>query len=229
MKAPPQPDVQRVALYARVSTEDQAERGTIDAQRTFLAKFAGLYQLDVADEYVDDGYSGTLALDQRPEGRRVLEDAGRGDFTTVLVYRLDRLGRSLRALLDAHDALERAGVTVRSATEPFDTSTPIGKFLFQLLASLAELEKSTIIERTTMGRDRVARLGKWTNGPVPAGYDLDGEGRPVPSASPLTTVTPARARSATMLSVTPRPYAVSRRVPTTATAHSSATLSSPCR
>ena len=84
-------------------------------------------------------------------------------------------------LLDAHSDLERFGVTIRSATEPFDTGTAIGKFLFQLLASLAELEKSTITERMTMGRDRVAKQGKWTGGPVPFGYDVGADDCLVPS------------------------------------------------
>ena len=79
-------------------------------------------------------------------------------------------------LLDAHDTLSDCGVAIRSATERFDTSSPIGSFLFQLLASLAELEKSTISERTSRGRDRVTAHGKWTCGPIPFGYDLDDKG-----------------------------------------------------
>ena len=181
MKSLARPEPLRVALYARVSTEDQADRGTIQAQLALLRNLAQAYGWEVIGEYVDDGFSGTLPLDQRPDGRRLLEDARNGRFSAVIAYRLDRLGRSLRALLDAHDALERAGVTIRSATEPFDTSTPIGTFLFQLLASLAELERSTMQERMTMGRDRVARDGKWTGGPIPFGYDVDADGYLVPS------------------------------------------------
>lgn len=171
----------RVAAYCRVSSEDQAERQTIDAQRDFLARYVDLHQIDCHDVYVDDGVSGTIPLQDRPDGRRLLSDAQAGRFGSVLVYRLDRLGRDLRSLLEAHDQLETAGVAIRSATEPFDTSTPIGQFLFQLLGSLAELEKSTIVERMTLGRDRVARAGKWTNGYVPLGYDLDAAGCLVPS------------------------------------------------
>jgi site-specific DNA recombinase len=72
-----------VALYMRVSSEDQADRGTIDAQRDFLRQFASLYQLPVADEYADDGISGTLPLGGRPEGRRLLQDAEAGRFGVV--------------------------------------------------------------------------------------------------------------------------------------------------
>jgi site-specific DNA recombinase len=172
----------QVALYMRVSSEDQAERGTIGAQRDFLRQFATLYSLPVIEEYEDDGITGTLPLSQRPAGRRLLDDAQHGRFGCVLVYRVDRLGRSLTALLDAHMMLAQTGITIRSATEPFDTSTPIGTFLFQLLGSLAELDKATIIERMTLGRDRVARNGKWTGGTIPLGYDLDTDGRLVPSS-----------------------------------------------
>ena len=178
-RTPDQP--RRIALYARVSTEDQAERGTIQGQLDFLRSYVGLYGLSVVHEYIDDGWSGTTPLSQRPDGRQLLADATAGAFDEVLVYRLDRLGRSLRTLLEAHGALEAAGVTIRSATEPFDTGTPIGRFLFQLLGSLAELERSTISERMNMGRDRVARAGKWTGGPVPFGYDLDADGCLIPS------------------------------------------------
>src|SRR5262252_6251807 len=134
---------EKVALYMRVSSEEQAERGTIEAQRDFLRQFTRLYDLAVFDVYADDGVSGLVPLDERPDGRRLLADASTGAFRQVIVTRVDRLSRSLAVLLAAHTALSDHDVTIRSATEPFDTSTPIGKFLFQLLGSMAELEKST--------------------------------------------------------------------------------------
>src|SRR3954470_3228176 len=83
-----------VAIYARVSTEDQAERATIKSQLDFLRRFVDLHDLPVAGEYVDDGISGTVPLADRSEGQRLLLDAEAGRFGVVLVYRLDRLGRS---------------------------------------------------------------------------------------------------------------------------------------
>ena len=151
-----------------MSTEDQAERATIQSQLDFLRRYVSLHELPVAGEYVDDGISGTVPLAGRPEGQRLLIDAEAGRFGAVLVYRLDRLGRDLRSLLDAHDALNGSGVAIRSGTEPIDTSSPIGEFIFSLLGSLAELEKSTIAERTSLGRNRVASAGGYTGGPSPS-------------------------------------------------------------
>jgi site-specific DNA recombinase len=84
-------------------------------------------------------------------------------------------------LLDGYTVLEAAGVVFKSATEPFDTSTPMGKFLFQLLGSMAELDRATLLDQMSMGRDRVARAGKWTDGPIPRGYTVDTAGCLVPS------------------------------------------------
>jgi site-specific DNA recombinase len=123
-----------VALYLRVSSEEQRDRETIKIQDDFLEQYRSLYELGVADIYKDDGISGTIPLQERPEGRRLLEDAKAGNFDTVLVYRLDRLGRSLLVIVDAHDRLQAAGVALRSATEPIDTSTPSGRLIFQMLA-----------------------------------------------------------------------------------------------
>lgn len=172
----------RVALYLRTSTDEQADRETIQNQRDFLRGFTSLYQLNVVATYEDDGWSGTLALADRPAGRQLLEDARAKRFDEVLVYRLDRLARKLVVLLDAHGALDTLGVTIRSGTEPFDTSTPVGRLLFQLLGAIAEWERSSIAERMALGRNRVARAGKWTGGPVPLGYDVGADGCLVPSA-----------------------------------------------
>src|SRR5437773_10314643 len=85
----------RVALYCRVSSEDQAERGTIGAQRTLLQDLANTFKWDVAQLYEDDGVSGTVLLADRPQGRRLLEDARVGRFSEVVFFRIDRLARSL--------------------------------------------------------------------------------------------------------------------------------------
>src|SRR5215211_5484127 len=166
---------ERVALLMRVSSEEQRERETIEIQDEFLSQYCDLYELEVAETYKDDGMSGTIPLHERPEGRRLLEDAKAGKFQIVLVYKLDRLGRSLLVIVDAHDRLQEAGVALRSATEPIDTSTPSGRLIFQMLASFAEYERGTIRERTQAGLHRAYRGGKQL-GMIPYGYDIAPDG-----------------------------------------------------
>lgn len=167
---------ERVALYMRVSSEEQRDRETIEIQREFLQEYCRLYGLEVAQVYADDGVSGTIPLHERPEGGRLLEDAKGGKFSTLLVYRLDRLGRSLLVIVDAHDRLQAFGVALKTATEPIDTSNPSGRLIFQMLASFAEYERETIRERTRAGLHRAFRGGRHF-GVVPYGYRADDQGR----------------------------------------------------
>src|SRR5215218_7567209 len=161
--------LERVALYMRVSSEEQRDRETIEIQREFLQEYCCLYRLEVAQVYADDGLSGTIPLHERPEGGRLLEDAKEGKFSTLLIYRLDRLGRSLLVIVDAHDRLQAFGVALKSATEPIDTSNPSGRLIFQMLASFAEFERESIRERTQAGLHRALRNGKFV-GRLPYGY-----------------------------------------------------------
>ena len=115
------------AVYCRVSSDEQRERQTINTQREFAERYCDLNQTPVHDYYLDDAVSGTVPLEQRPEGARLMADAAAKAFDTVLVYKLDRLGRDARATLNAVGDLEALGVQVRSLTESFDTSTPAGR------------------------------------------------------------------------------------------------------
>jgi site-specific DNA recombinase len=166
---------ERVALYLRVSSEEQRDRETIELQRDFLEQYCNLHELEVTDVYEDNGVSGTVPVHERSEGRQLLEDAKGGGFSAVLVYRLDRLGRSLLVIVDAHDRLEEAGVAMRSGTEPIDTSNPSGRLIFQMLASFAEFERASIRERTQAGLHRALRNGKQL-GMIPYGYDIAPDG-----------------------------------------------------
>src|ERR671917_1222973 len=166
---------ERVALLLRVSSEEQRERETIELQEEFLGQYCALYDFEVAEIYKDDGVSGTIPLHERPEGRRLLEDASAGKFDAVLVYKLDRLGRTLLVMVDAHDRLQEAGVALRSATEPIDTSTPSGRLIFQMLASFAEYDRENIAERTRAGLHRSLR-NRRHGGTIPYGYNLAPDG-----------------------------------------------------
>ncbi len=95
-----------VAIYLRVSTEEQRERQSIETQREFAQRYCSLHSLSVFRVYADDGISGTVPLERRTEGSQILKDARAGKFTQLLIYRLDRLGRETRLILNAVDELE---------------------------------------------------------------------------------------------------------------------------
>jgi site-specific DNA recombinase len=173
------------AVYCRVSTDEQAESGTIQNQIEFARHYCDLHDLPIFGVYADDGVSGTVPLQERPSGSNLISDAKSGKFDVALVYRIDRLARRLKLLLDAYEELEVAKVGLRSMTEPIDTTTPIGRFIFQLLGSIAELERETIIERSVLGTNRLAAQGRWLGGIVPYGYSVDEDGYLQVSEKPL--------------------------------------------
>jgi len=171
----------RVAFYGRVSTEEQADRGNITNQVEFAKKYFDLHgpseNIEGYEMYLDEGVSGTVPLEERPEGARLLADAQGGKFVAVYFYRLDRLARSTQIVLNTYNDLEKQNISIKSMTEAFDTGTPVGKFFMTLLASIAALERDTILERTQLGKERKAREGYWTSGPPPYGYRIGDDGR----------------------------------------------------
>lgn len=177
-----------VAVYMRVSSEEQRERQSIETQRDFAAKYRDLHGIQVYDTYPDDGISGIVPIDQRPGMIRLFADARQGRFDQVLVYKLDRLGRETLLILQAVDALKKLGVRVRSMTEEFDSATATGNLMLTLLSGFAAHEREVIRERSVAGTNRLAEAGAWLGGIVPYGYRKRGEkaeARIVPSDDPI--------------------------------------------
>ncbi len=166
---------ERVALYLRVSSLEQREAGTIETQEQYLEQYTAMRGLEVTGQYADDGVPGTVAFHERPEGARLLDDARAGHFDSVVCYKLDRVGRSLLNVIDAHDRLEALGVGLRSAKEQIETTTPAGRLQFQMLGGFAEFERSSIRERTQDGLHRALRAGKQP-GRLPYGYHIGDDG-----------------------------------------------------
>jgi len=106
----------------------------------------------------------------RPALKRALAAARTDQFDLLLVYRVDRLARSVRGLAQILEELDAAGVAFRSATEPFDTATPAGRMMVQMLGVFAEFERATIIDRVIAGMERKAARGEWCGGFRPFGY-----------------------------------------------------------
>ena len=114
----------KIAVYIRVSTEDQAKEGySLEVQREHLESFAKREGFEIFKVYQDDGISGYSA--ERPALKELLKDAKEKKFDLVLVYKIDRFSRNLKDLLNLVDELSSSGIGFKSATEPFDTTTSL--------------------------------------------------------------------------------------------------------
>ena len=162
----------RVSTYARVSTQEQASEGTsLDFQESQLTAYCQLQGWTIINSYVDPGFSGKDG--DRPGLERLLADAKLGLFDKVVVYKLDRLARNLRLLLDIEQKLRGYGIALISMKGSVDTSTATGKMVFQMFGMVSEWERSAIVERTRNGRLQRYRDGCWAGGKAPYGYSYD--------------------------------------------------------
>ena len=172
----------KVALYIRVSTDEQSEMYGVDLQREALLslikskpneyEFAGENYIDI-----DEGKSGTLKPEQRPEFRRLMEDISRFDevpFDVVAVYKIDRFARRLKILLEILDFFEQDNhkIDFISSQESIDTSTPFGRAMLGIIGVIAELELETIKVRTKAGKKQSAEQGIFQSN-APFGYIKD--------------------------------------------------------
>lgn len=160
----------RAAVYVRVSTEEQATEGfSIQAQLSELYRYAELSGYEVIGEYIDEGVSGK-SIEGRPMMKKLLFHARQNKFNAVLVYKLDRISRKTKDALEISEELECNNVKLISKQENFDTTTPMGKMVFQVISSFAELERNTIVDRVKMGMTERAKQGKFNGGQC-LGYD----------------------------------------------------------
>lgn len=158
----------KVACYLRVSTDMQREEGySIDAQKNRLAHFADSQDWTLYDFYIDAGFS---AKDMnRPALKKMMEDMNQ--FDVVLVYKLDRLTRSVLDLHKLLNEFEKYNVRFKSATEVFETTTAMGRFFITLVGAMASWERETIAERVRFGAEQMVREGQRPGGVIPFGYD----------------------------------------------------------
>lgn len=158
------------AIYLRVSTDEQGQRYGIAAQLAQCEAMATVKGWPVACVFQDDGISGTKDEGARPGLAAMLEAVAAGDIQAVIVAALDRLGRSTRLVLRLVDQLADNGAAVVSCKESLDTSSAAGQFVLTMFAALAQLERDTIRERTTGGRNARGRVDGEKGGRVPMGY-----------------------------------------------------------
>lgn len=158
----------RVAIYARVSTANNGQDPTLQTRE--LREYCERRGWSVAGEYVDF-VSGSK--DRRPELERVLADAHRRRFDAVLVWKLDRFGRSLRHLVNSLAEFEAVGVDFVSLRDNLDLSTPSGRLMFQIIGAMAEFERALIQERVRAGMRNARAKGKLIGRPAKTHLDQD--------------------------------------------------------
>jgi len=158
--------MKKAAIYARVSTADQH----VEAQLYDLRKLAAQRGFEINREYCDRGISGSKA--KRPGLDSMMADARRGEFSVILVAAFDRIARSTKNFLEIVDELHDLGIEFVSAREAIDTSTAMGKMFVTLIGSIAELEKSILVERIRAGMRR-ARMEGQRLGRAPLDIDHD--------------------------------------------------------
>lgn len=163
--------VKRVAIYARVSTTEQAEEGySIDEQERILTNCCTDKGYIVHQVYADRGISGK-SIQKRPALKQLLEDSKNKLFDIVIVWKTNRLARNILDLLKIVEMFNQNYISFRSFTENHETETSSGKLQFHMMAAIAEFERNTISENVKMGMLARARAGKW-NGGIVLGYDI---------------------------------------------------------
>jgi DNA invertase Pin-like site-specific DNA recombinase len=173
--------MKKAAIYARVSTADQH----LETQLYDLRKLAANRGFEVRREYCDRGISGSKA--RRPALDAMMADGRRGEFSVVLVAAFDRIARSTKNFLEIVDELNELEIEFISAREAIDTSGPMGRMFITLVGSIAELERSLIVERIKAGMRR-ARMEGQKLGRAPLNIDHDALARDRLAGMSLTNV-----------------------------------------
>jgi DNA invertase Pin-like site-specific DNA recombinase len=161
--------------YVRVSTTTQAEEGvSLDAQRAKVISYANLHNLDLVEVFADEGISGKRA-DNRPGLQAALEATCRHQGVLV-VYSLSRLARSTRDAIEIVDRLEKCKADLALIDDRIDTISGMGRFVFRLMASLGELERDQVSERTIATMGHMRKQGRRISRHIPYGYELSADG-----------------------------------------------------
>lgn len=144
----------KVGIYARVSSQDQRT----DTQIIPLKDFCGRMNYEIKREYIDHGFSGKD--NNRPAFEQLLADIRAGNIDCVVCYKLDRVGRSLKHLLNLFEEFKNRGVHFISLSQNINTNTPEGRMFLKMLMVLAEYERELIVSRTKDGLIRALKQGK---------------------------------------------------------------------
>ena len=146
----------RVCLYCRVSKSSQS----VERQISELEIVASRNGWEIVDRYIDHGISGSKGRDGRPELDRMMKDSNKRKFDVVMVWSIDRLGRSLQHLIEILNDLNAKNVDLYFDQQSIDSTVPTGKLMFSLIGAFAEFEKSIIRERVLSGLESARKKGR---------------------------------------------------------------------
>ena len=159
----------RAVIYTRVSTSDQAQDGhSLDEQHRQCIQLIELHGHDVVNSYNDVGSGSTF--EHRPNYQTMVNNM-KSEWDIVYVWKLDRLNRNLRNQVQFFDSVGKNDCYVASVTEQVDTSTPYGRFIMNVMSSLAQMEREQISERVIMGQGAARNIGRYIGG-APYGYNI---------------------------------------------------------
>ena len=162
------------AIYCRVSTEEQAQEGfSIRAQEQKLKEYANVKDWSIYNFYIDEGISGKN-ITERPAITRMIADINAGHVKNVLVFKLDRLTRSVADLVYLIDVFNKNACAFNSLMESLDTSTASGRMFIKIIGIFAEFERENIAERVRIGKERKTREG-YSNNSCNKSYGFDRE------------------------------------------------------
>ena len=170
-------DHNRAALYARVSTDEQAQTGySLDAQIEKMRIYCEINDLTVAGKYIDDGYSGTSSKN-RPAYQRMFSEEERSKWDVLIVLKMDRIHRNSKEFILMMEDLRKHDQEFVSTFDKFNTKTAVGRFALDIIQRIAQLESEQIGERTYIGMRQKAESGDGIMGFTPPfGYDIDDGG-----------------------------------------------------
>ncbi len=174
------PSTVRCAIYTRKSTEEglQQEFNSLDAQREAGEAFIQSQKHEgwepLPDLYDDGGYTGGNM--DRPALQRLIDDINRRTIDCVVVYKVDRLSRSLLDFAKLMELFDKRGVSFVSVTQQFNTTNSLGRLTLNILLSFAQFEREIISERTRDKLSAARKKGKWIGGHPVLGYDIDPKG-----------------------------------------------------
>ena len=148
--------LKRVCVYARVSKTSQS----VERQISELEIVAARNEWEIVDRYIDHGISGAKGRNARPELDRMMKDSTKRKFDVVMVWSIDRLGRSLQNLMEILNDLKSKNIDLYMDQQAIDTTTPTGSLMFSLLGAFSEFEREMIRERVVSGLDNARKKGR---------------------------------------------------------------------